>query len=67
MVFVIIRLKTYIPKSALSANPPKWSNTLKTIRQQQPRSYVSVFDHFARLALKGLMFHLLESQYIAFH
>ena len=33
----------------LSANPTKWSNTLK-----QFVGSVSVFDHFARLTLKGL-------------
>ena len=31
----------------LSANPTKWSNTLKQF-------VLSVFDHFVKLALKGL-------------
>ena len=34
----------------LTTNPPKWSNTLK----QLPTNCWNVFDHFARLALKGL-------------
>ena len=38
----------------LSANPTKWSNTLKTIRRQKPTNCLSVFDHFAGLAFKGL-------------
>ena len=33
----------------LSANPEKWSNTLKQIVGN-----LSVFDHFMNLALKGL-------------
>ena len=37
----------------LSANPSKWSNT-QTIRRQQPTNYLSLFDHFVGLALKGL-------------
>ena len=35
----------------LSANPTKWSNTLKqTIRRQKPTNCLSVFDHFVELA-----------------
>ena len=33
----------------LSANPTKWSNTLKTLK-----TCLSVFDHFVGLTLKGL-------------
>ena len=40
--------KKFIP---LSANPTKWSNTLKTIRRQQQ---LRVFDHSVGLALKEL-------------
>ena len=36
----------------LSANPIKWSNTLKTIRQQKPTNCLSVFGDFVGLALK---------------
>ena len=35
---------------ALSANPTKWSNTLKQFLGNLP----CVFDHFVELALKGL-------------
>ena len=33
----------------VSANPTKWSNTLKLAT-----NFLSVFDHFVKLALKGL-------------
>ena len=38
----------------LSANPTKWSNTLKQFIRSLPTNYLSVFDHFMGLALKGL-------------
>ena len=38
----------------LSANPTKWSNTLKKFIGQLPTNCLSVFDHFVGLALKGL-------------
>ena len=38
----------------LSANPEKWSNTLKQIVGNLPTICLSVFDHFINLALKGL-------------
>ena len=38
----------------LSANPEKWSNTLKQIVDNLPTICLSVFDHFMNLALKGL-------------
>ena len=38
----------------LSANPTKWSNTLKQFVGKFPTNCVSVFDHFVKLALKGL-------------
>ena len=37
----------------LSANPEKWSNTLKQIVGNLPTICLSVFDHFMNLALKG--------------
>ena len=39
----------------LSANPAKWSNTLKQLRQLLLTNCLSVFDHFVGLALKVLM------------
>ena len=39
----------------LNANPEKWSNTLKQIVGNLPTIYLSVFDHFMNLALKGLI------------
>ena len=38
----------------LSANPTKWSNTLKQFVGKLPTSFLSVFDHFVGLTLKGL-------------
>ena len=38
----------------LSANPEKWSNTLKQIVGNLPTICLSVFDHFMNLALKEL-------------
>ena len=38
----------------LSANPTKWSNQLKQFVGNLPKNYLSVFDHFVKLALKGL-------------
>ena len=38
----------------LSANPTKWSNTLKQFVGNFPTNCLSVFDHFVGLALKEL-------------
>ena len=38
----------------LSANPTKWSNTLKQFVGILPTNCLSVFDHLVKLALKGL-------------
>ena len=38
----------------LSANPIKWSNTLKQFVGKLPTNCLSVFDHFVKLAFKGL-------------
>ena len=38
----------------LSANPTRWSNTLKQFVGKLPTNCLSVFDHFVGLALKGL-------------
>ena len=40
--------------NSLSANPTKWSNTLKQFVGNLPTNCLSVFDHFVILALKGL-------------
>ena len=37
----------------LSANPTKWSDTLKQFIGNLPTNLLSVFDHFEKLALKG--------------
>ena len=38
----------------LSANPTKWSNTLKQFAGNFPTNFLSLFDHFVKLTLKGL-------------
>ena len=40
----------------LSANPRKWSNTLKQFVGKLSTNCLSVFDHFVKLALKGLSY-----------
>ena len=47
--------------NALSANPTKWSNTLK-----QFVGNLSLFDHFVKLALKGLITLITISSLIIF-
>ena len=43
----------------LSANPTKWSNTLKQFVGNLPTNCLSVFDHFVGLALKDLSVYKL--------
>ena len=43
-------VKNFRCLNPLSANPTKWPNTLK----QRPTNCLSLFDHFVKLALKGL-------------
>ena len=50
-----IDLLFYLNISLLSANPTKWSNTLKKFVGNLQTNYLSVFDHFVKLALKGLV------------
>ena len=38
----------------LSANPIKWSNTLKQFVGKLPTNCLSVFEHFVGLTIKGL-------------
>ena len=48
---LLVCLNSFDP---LSANPSKWSNILKQFVGNLPTNCLSVFDHFAGLALKGL-------------
>ena len=41
--------------NSISANPTKWSNILKQFVGNLPTNCLSVFDHFLKLALKGLI------------
>ena len=47
----IIATVSYL--NSLSVNPIKWSNTLKQFVVNLPANFLSVFDHFVALALKG--------------
>ena len=47
-------LNLFIINIPLSANPEKWSNTLKQIVGNLPTICLSVFDHFINLAFKGI-------------
>ena len=47
-----VRISTADP---LSANRTKWSNTLTQFVSKLATNCLSVFDHFAGLALKGLI------------
>ena len=44
----------YIYFNLLTANPKKWSNTLKQFFGNLSTNRLSMFDHFVKLALKGL-------------
>ena len=46
----------------LSANPTKWSNTLKQLVGNLPANCLSVFDHFVGLALKVLKYFCFWSR-----
>ena len=54
LVSLLYFIVKYIYFNPLSANPTKWSNTLKQIIGKLPKNCLSVFDHFVWLALKGL-------------
>ena len=45
----------------LSANPTKWSKTLKQFVGKLSTNSLSVFDHFVNLTLKGLKKDLIKS------
>ena len=41
--------------NTFSANPTKWPNTLKQLVENLPTNCLSVFEHFVKLAFKGLI------------
>ena len=47
----------------LSANPTKWSNTLKQFVSKLPTNCLSVFDHFVKLVLKELILISLKYKF----
>ena len=50
--FCRVACNRYQPFNPLSANPTKWSNTLKQVVGRLPTNCLSVFDHFVGLALE---------------
>ena len=48
--------------NSLSANPTKWPNTFKQFVSKFLTNCLSVFDHFVKLALKGLNFSALANR-----
>ena len=50
----LVNRTSYHNINSLIANPTKWSNTLKQFVSNLPTNCLSVFDHFVKLALKGL-------------
>ena len=48
-------LEILIDFNPLSANPTKWSNTLKQFVGFLPTNCLSVFDHSVGFTLKGLI------------
>ena len=53
-VLLDLLLEAKLNLNPWSANFAKWSNTLKQFVGKLPTNCLSVFDHFVRLALKGL-------------
>ena len=50
----LLRLSLHKDFNPLSANPTKWSNTLKQFVGKSATNCLSVFDHFVGLAPKGI-------------
>ena len=48
--------------NSLSANFTKWSNTLKQFVGNLTTNFLTVFDQFVKLALKGLIFQIQISK-----
>ena len=51
---LLLHYKMTLCLNSLSTNPTKSSNTLKQVVSNLPTDCLSVFDHFVKLALKGL-------------
>ena len=58
-------MNMYESLNPLRANPTKWSNTLNQFVGNLPTNCLSVFDHFAKLALKGLTY--VNIKYMRFY
>ena len=51
--------------NSLSANPRKWSNTLKQFVDSLPTNCLIVFEHFVGLALKEVKQFLFNKNFLA--
>ena len=56
IIFRLLDIRKLFHINPLSANPTKWSNTLKEFFINLPANCLSVFDHFWELALERLRF-----------
>ena len=56
----MIAYRANLMLNPLSANPTKWSNTLKQFVGKLPANCLSVFDHFVGLTLNGLTHFLVR-------
>ena len=59
--FIHDHLLLHLYINPLTANPTKWSNTLKQFVGKSPTNCLSLFDHFVKLALKELMIVMMLS------
>ena len=55
LVLISFNFISFSMVNPLSTNITKWSNTLKQFVAKLPMNCLSVFDHFVKLALKGLI------------
>ena len=53
-IYSLVPHCTFTFINPLSANPTKWSKTLKQFVNKLPTSCLSLFDRFVELSLKGL-------------
>ena len=61
-MFSVLRANFKTLFNLLNANPTKWSNTLKQFVANLSTSFLSVFDHFVGLTLKGLTMIIFDGE-----
>ena len=53
----------FVQFNLLTANPHKMMKHIQTIRRQELTNYLSEFDHFVELVLKGLKIFIKQAQH----